>query len=367
MTQTTKLLQPYTFRSGLIASHRITLAPLTNTQSGEDGICSAEELHWLERRAEGGFSIVMTCASHVSMQGKGFDGQLGCFGEQHVPGLATIATAIRNHGALSMVQLYHGGVRSPSRLTGLQPVSAGTWTEDRPGFEAPRTLETSEVEQIVEDFVAAAHRCHRAGFDGVELHGAHGYLLSQFLSSAWNQRTDAWGGTLAGRARLVRTIAQRIRNEIPRPFTLGVRLSPEDYLSARGLDLDENVQVAQWLAEDGVDFIHLSLWDYRRNTQKRPDQHALPVFRAALPADVAIFGAGGIWSRADADAVIDKGADFIALGRAAIVQPDWPKLARESDYQLERGPRAPDYYRDVAISDRFVTYLRGFKNMVSES
>jgi 2,4-dienoyl-CoA reductase-like NADH-dependent reductase (Old Yellow Enzyme family) len=367
MSSASALFKPYTFRSGAQAKHRITMAPLTNGQSHPNGVCSDQERRWLERHAQGDFAIVMTCASHVSVGGQGFSGQLGCGSDEHLPGLTELASAIHRHGALSLVQLFHGGARSPAKLIGQQPISATAWLEDKPDADSPRAVSAVEIEQIIDDFCNAARRVHRAGFNGVELHGAHGYLLSQFLSRVRNTRADGWGGTLTGRARLLRHIVQRVRRELPAPFIVGVRLSPEDMPSAPGLDLDDSIQVAQWLAEDGVDFIDLSLWNYQRKTLKRPDQHPLPLFRAALPSEVAIFAAGAIWSRQDAQAVVDLGADFVSLGRAAIVDPNWPIHAREPQFEPRRPPLTPEQYRQNDLSDGFITYLHNFKGMVDDS
>jgi 2,4-dienoyl-CoA reductase-like NADH-dependent reductase (Old Yellow Enzyme family) len=362
-----ELFSPITFRGGAVARGRVCLAPLTNLQSHDDGTLSDDERRWLERRAEGGFAIVETCAAHVSEEGKGFDGQLGVWSDAHLPRLTELAAGLQGHGALGVVQLYHGGVRSPARLTGRQPWSASVFTEERPNFEAPRAGTEADIAAAIESFVAAAVRSHRAGFAGVELHAAHGYLLSQFLSATMNQRSDAWGGDFAGRARLVRTIAQKIRAALPSSFVLGVRISPEDFGFAKGLDLDESLQLARWLADDGADFIHLSLWDVARNTLKRPDQHPVRLFRAALPAEVKIVVAGNVWTPAEALAQLGLGADMVALGRAGILNPDWPKLAREPGFTPERGPLAPAELRARAISERFVVYLRRFKGMVAEA
>jgi len=357
----TSLFEPVTFRCGARARHRITLAPLTNTQSGEDGVLSDDERRWLARRAQGGFSVVETCAVHVCEDGKGFDGQLGLWADRHVDGLRALAGDLSAAGALGVVQLYHGGVRSPSRLTGVQPMSASEFREEDPAFEVPRAATEEDLERVIAAFEAGARRAESAGFAGVELHGAHGYLLSQFLSRTMNQRTDAWGGALEGRARLLRTVTKRVRAAVPSSFLVGVRLSPEDYGYAKGLDLDETIQVARWLAEDGVDWIHLSLWDATRHTKKRPEEHAVPLFRAALPEDVRIVAAGKVWTPGDAEALVAKGADMVALGRAGILDPDWPKHAAEPGFVPERGPLTPAQLAERAVSPRFVAYLRRFK------
>ncbi len=362
---TSSLFTPITFRSGAVASNRLALAPLTNQQSHDDGTLSDAERLWLERRAAGGFGLVETCAAHVSEDGKGFDGQLGVWGDHQLPGLRALAAGLAARGALGLVQLYHGGVRSPSRLIGQQPWSASSFDEAREGFERPRPATDADLERVHRDFVAAAMRARTAGFAGVELHGAHGYLFSQFLSRTMNLRSDGWGGALNNRARLLREVTRAVRAECPAPFLLGVRLSPEDFGHAHGLDLDESLQVAAWLAEDGVDYVHLSLWDVRRNTAKRPQEHAIPLFRAAVPDAVRIVVAGKIWTPADAAAQIDRGADLVALGRSAILNPDWPRRAVDPDFTPERGPLTRAQLHDRAISDAFVDYLGRFPGMVA--
>jgi 2,4-dienoyl-CoA reductase-like NADH-dependent reductase (Old Yellow Enzyme family) len=146
--------------------------------------------------------------------------------------------------------------------------------------------------------------------------------------------------------------------EVGTAFTVGVRLSPEDFGNARGLDLDESVQTARWLADDGVDFVHASLWHALDNTKKRPHQHALPLFRAALPPDVALLVAGSIWTRSEADQMLDRGADGVALGRSAIVNPDWPRHAADPAWLPLRPPVTIAELRERGLSPRFAEYMR---------
>jgi len=358
--------EPYAFRSGARATNRLVLAPLTNGQSNDDGILGDDELRWLARRARGGFGTVETCASHVSRSGKAFDGQLGCFDDSLLPGLTRLASAVRSAGALALVQLHHGGARSPSRLTGVQPISASEFREERPDFELPRAATSDEIEGIVDDFATAARRVEQAGFDGVEIHGAHGYLLCQFRSRELNLRTDAWGGPLEGRARLVCEVTRRIRASVGSRFVVGVRLSPEDFGFARGIDLDETATTAGWLADAGADFIHASLWDYTRSSQKYPALHPLSVLRRALPREVALMAAGKVWTRADVEALLSLGADLVAVGRAAILNPEWPRALAQPGFEPTRGPLSPEELERLDVGPRFVAYLRRFKQMVSE-
>ena len=233
--------------------NRFMLAPLTNSQSGVDGVLSDDEYHWLVKRAEGGFGLTMTCAAHVQRVGQGFPGQLGCWSDDHLPGLERLAAGINQHNSLSVVQLHHAGMRSPPVLIGEAPVCP---SEDKQ--TGARALSTEEVKALVDDFVVGAQRAERAGFDGVELHGAHGYILCQFLSAETNRRTDQYGGSCFNRERIVREIITGIRQRCRPDFNLGIRLSPERF----GLELSEVrafVQSLMSVAE--VDYIDMSLWD----------------------------------------------------------------------------------------------------------
>ena len=361
----TELFSPLVFRNGARAKNRCVLAAMTNQQSHADGTLGEDELAWLAARAAGGVGVVTTCASHVTADGQGWPGELACYSDAFLPGLTRVATMIRAAGALSLVQLYHGGLRADAEASGL-PAWTARVTPDVPGVtEATREGTTDDIERVIAAFAAAARRVHAAGFDGVELHGAHGYLLTQFLSRH-NDRTDGWGGDLASRARLVREVMRAVRAAVPAGFVVGIRLSPEDWGNASGVDLDESVQVAQWLVEDGADFIHLSLWRALRNSIKRPDEHPCAIFRAALPSDVPILAAGAIWTRADADALLAAGADAVAVARVAIGHPDWAD-------QLAAGvlaPSAPPFTEEqllaASVSPGFVAYLRRWRGLIAE-
>lgn len=351
------LYEPLSFKSGLTAANRIALAPMTNKQSHADGTLSDDELHWLTSRADGGFGIVMSCATHVAKDGQGWPGELGIFGDEHVPGWSRVAAAVQSRGSKAFAQIFHGGVRADATVSGSQPWSASE-------FEGARAATEEDLERVIGQFVAAASRAKTAGLDGVEIHGAHGYLFTQFLSTAMNRREDRWGGSLENRARLLREVSRRIRSRVGQDFTVGVRLSPEDFGNAKGLDLDDSLQVASWLAEDGVDFVHVSLWRSQQNTAKYPDRHALPLFRAALPKDVRLLVAGSIWTHAEADHLLELGADGVALGRSAIVNPHWPILARDPAWEPLRPPVTLEHLRSVGLSPRFAEYMQGWKGFV---
>ena len=218
------------FPCGAKMKNRFMLAPLTNTQSHEDGVLSDEEFNWLTMRAKGQFGLVMTCASHVQAIGKGFPGQLGIFDDKHIEGHTRLAKAIQSHGSLAVIQLHHAGMRSDPKLIEGAPVAPSA--VERKGA---RAMSLEEVKQLRDDFIQAGARAKKSGYDGVEIHGAHGYIVAQFLSQSINQRTDEYGGDLENRARLLFEIINGIRRACGGEFMIGVRLSPERF----GMQLNE--------------------------------------------------------------------------------------------------------------------------------
>lgn len=355
------LLEPMKFRNGLQATNRIWLAPMTNVQSHTDGTLSEAELHWLTMRAEGGFGVIETCATHVAVDGQAWEGQLGCHHEVMVPGWQRLSVGVHEAGSLVLAQTFHGGMRA--RRTESGPWSCSASGE---GESAVREGSVEDIEHTVEAFAQAARRLALAGVDGVELHGAHGYLLCQFLSSTMNRRLDEWGGSLENRARLMRRVMQATRAVVPSNFVVGVRLSPEDFGATRGLDLDESLQVAQWLCEDGADFIHISLWDASKNTSKRPDVHAARFFRDALPAEVPLVTAGNIWTMGDAMRQLEHGADAVALGRSAIANPAWPRRVAAAGEPPVRPPLTVEQLKERGLSPPFVDYMRRWSGFVAD-
>jgi 2,4-dienoyl-CoA reductase-like NADH-dependent reductase (Old Yellow Enzyme family) len=355
------ILEPLAFLRGPAMKNRFALAPLTNQQSHPDGVLSDEEFHWLVKRAEGGFGMTLTCAAHVQRIGQGFPGQLGVFGEEHLPGLTRLASAIKANGSIAAVQLHHAGIRSPAALIGEAPVGPS----DNPETGA-RGLSTAEVEQLVEDFVAAAHRAERAGFDGVEIHGAHSYVLCQFLSESLNRRTDRYGGDPENRARAIKEVISGIRQRCRPDFTLGLRLSPERF----DLKLMDIVQLArEVLAEGQIDYLDLSLWDYTKEPNEEAHQgRSLMSWFAELPrGNVRVGCAGKIMSGADVRACLVGGMDFVFLGRAAILHHDYPRLyAANPDVEPIARPVSEAHLRGEGLSPTFVAYMKGWKGFVAE-
>ncbi|MGP8217682.1 MAG: NADH:flavin oxidoreductase [Bacteroidia bacterium] len=353
-------------RTGILCANRIALAPMTNSQSNADGTLSDNEYNWLIRRAEGGFGMIITCASHVSADGQGWEGEMGIWDDKHLPGLTRLAEGIHDTDSLGIVQIFHGGSRAPEKITGLVPWSSSAYTIPGNPPKQVREGTVEEILRVINDFTEAAKRAYNAGFDGVELHGAHGYLFHQFLSADTNKRTDEWGGSFENRSRLLKMTIQNIRKSVPSAFIVGVRLSPEDRGVFKGIDFDEGLLTAKMLADEGADYIHVSAWDAfkKPDKYKARDKTITRYYRDILPEYVTIMVAGEIWTRQDAEKCLNNGADMVALGKSAIGNPDWPKLAANADFQPERPPFSKEQLNAVAVSDAFVNYLRRYEGFV---
>ncbi|MDP3855813.1 NADH:flavin oxidoreductase [Phenylobacterium sp.] len=353
------LFEPLSFAHGPAMKNRFMLAPLTNLQSHPDGRLSDDEFKWLTMRAQGGFGLTMTCAAHVQRIGQGFPGQLGIFGDEHLEGLTRLAAAIKAADSVAVVQLHHAGMRSPKELIGEAPVCPS----DEAEFGA-RALTEAEVAQLIEDFIAAAERADKAGFDGVELHGAHGYVLSQFLSPEVNQRTDRYGGSPENRARIVREIIVGVRARCRPDLNLGLRLSPERF----GLDLGEIRDLARDLMAEGkIDYLDMSLWDHRKEPMDEAFQgRSLMSWFTDLPrGDVRLGVAGKVMTPADAAACLEAGADFVLIGRAAILHHDFPKqAAADADFRPASLPVTREHLRQEGLGPAFVDYMNSWKGFV---
>ena len=346
---------PLGLRCGMILPNRFAMAPLTNTQSNLDGTLHENEFKWLMQRA-GYFGLISTCAAFVSEEGHAWRGQLGIADDKHLPGLTRLAKAITTAGSIPIVQLHHGGSRAQLAS---QKISSSAGEDIRMALE-------DDIYRIIDDFTKAAVRAEQAGFAGVEVHGANGYLFTQFLASNINKRTDQYGGSIENRSRFLRATVQSIRKAVSPSFMVNVRISPVDNIHHLGLYLDDSKQVARWLAKEGVDISHLSLHDASGpgpyETDKIPVATAI---RSVVPKEVKIAIAGGIWTREDAQRAEQTGGDIIVLGKAAIIHPDWVKVSQMPGFKPTLPPWDIAALQRVAISPNFIDYLRTAHKLIA--
>ena len=349
------------FPCGLTMKNRFMLAPLTNTQSHENGKLSDDEYNWLTMRAKGNFGLTMSCASHVQAIGKGFPGQLGIFGDEHIEGLKRLTDEIKSHDSLAVAQLHHAGMRSPEDIIGEQPVCPSDDEETN-----SRALSIDEVKRLRDDFIEAGVRAKKAGYEGVEIHGAHGYILCQFLSSDINKRDDEYGGNLENRSRIIFEIVDGIRDKCGSEFLLGVRLSAERF----GIKLGESKEVCRKLIDTNkIDFLDMSLWDSFKEPVEEEYQgkNLLEHFTELDFKDVLLTVAGNIRTGETVHRVLNNKVDFVTIGRAAILHHDFPLRVMENpNFEPIELPVSKAYLSKEGLSDKFIDYMGAWPGFVGK-
>lgn len=352
--------EPWQLRNGMMIPNRSVLAAMTNKQSHADGTLSEEEIQFLNRRAEGGFGLLTTAASHVQESGQGWVGEFGVWGDHHIPGLTRLASTLNQHGTRSFVQIFHGGMRAPSSITGLQPSSASeNFISEKEG--SSRAMSESEVEDTISCFIEAAKRCEEAGFDGVELHGAHGYLIAQFLGSNTNRRTDQFGGDVVERAGFLLNIIRGIRQVVDGTFAIMVRLSPVS--DEIGIALEDTKQVIELLLEEQIDAIHISCWDvFEQHEETTITKEICSTFGNQIP----IISTGSVWTAKDAQFVLDQGAQAVGVARVALPHPEWATYVANVEYEPTRPPFTEEQLLQADLSPTFVDYMRRWKGFVTD-
>jgi len=319
--------------------NRIAVSPMCE-YSASDGLPNEWHLVHLGSRAVGGAGLVFTEATSVSPEGRISPGDTGMWNDAQVRAWARIAAFISAQGAVPGIQLAHAGRKAATDLPwqGGKPLTAeqGAWTIFAPSALAfddvhatPVALDAAGIAKVIADFVAAAVRSRLAGFRIIEIHAAHGYLLHSFLSPLSNRRDDDYGGSLENRARLLREIVAAVRLQWPAPAPLFVRVSATDWAEG-GWDIDECVELARWLKQDGVDLIDCSSGGNVPNVKipVGPGYQVPFAARIRREAGIATGAVGLITDAEQADAILGRGdADLILIARESLRDPYFPLRA----------------------------------------
>ncbi|MEU9821279.1 NAD(P)-binding protein [Pseudonocardia alni] len=318
-----------------------TLLPSMTTRLADDaGHVTDATLAYYRARAEGGVGLVTVEMASPEIAGKHRFRELGIYDDMFLPGLRRLVDTLHEAGARASIQLGHGGSRARSVVSGTTPVAPSA--VPTPVFEieaelaVPEAMSAARMRETVDAYVAAAARAQRAGFDMVELHGAHGYLISQFLSPLENTRSDSYGGSLENRARFGLEILRRIKSEVP-GLPVIFRIGVEDFFPG-GLTADEGMQVGRWAEQNGADAVSVTAGHYRSLPAAErmipPMAYPAATFveyaaRMKQLVDVPVIGVGRLGDpEVAAGAVADGRLDIVALGRPLIADPHWVAKAQ---------------------------------------
>jgi 2,4-dienoyl-CoA reductase-like NADH-dependent reductase (Old Yellow Enzyme family) len=328
---------------GVRLRNRTVLPSMTTRLADDEGFVTDATVAYYRARAEGGVGLVTVEMASPEIAGKHRFRELGVYDDKFLPGLRRLVEVLHEAGAAASIQLGHGGVRARSVVSGERPVAPSA--VPTPVFEiehehvVPDEATPERLERTISAYVAAARRAQQAGFDVVELHGAHGYLISQFLAPMENTRDDAYGGSLENRARFGLEILRRIKAEVP-GLPVIFRIGVEDFFPG-GVTLDEGIEVGRWAARDGADAVSVTAGHYRSlpAAERMIPPMAYPpatflayAARMKQVVDVPVIGVGRLGDPAvAARAVAEEQLDLVALGRPLIADPDWVVKAQAGE------------------------------------
>ncbi|GLX70429.1 NADH-dependent flavin oxidoreductase [Paenibacillus glycanilyticus] len=327
------IFTPFRFPSGVTSNNRVTMAPMTLMASQTNGEVTDDELAYYELRSRG-IGILFTSSALVSQSGKLRENGFGIDNDNLLPGLKQMASVIQANGTKAIVQLFHGGrISDPALLPGGQALSASAVAAEREGAAIPKAMTEAEIEAVLDDFAQATRRAIEAGFDGVELHGANGFLLQQFFSPHSNRREDEWGGTLEKRMKfpleLIRRVKATVAQHATSPFAVGYRISPEENENP-GITMADTLRFVDVLADQGLDFIHVSVDRFWAGPRREESGKSRVVMIREQAGDrVPVIGVGGLWSPEDVTQALDTGVSLVGLGHAMLLNPDWIEKVRD--------------------------------------
>jgi 2,4-dienoyl-CoA reductase-like NADH-dependent reductase (Old Yellow Enzyme family)/thioredoxin reductase len=329
-----KLLSPIEI-GNLTLKNRMVMPAMGTGYANEAGTATDRLIDYFAARAKGGAGLLIVEATAVHPLGLIFKGECGIFHDRHIPGFKRLTSKVHEYGSRIAMQLAHGGRQTKSTLIGAQPLGPSAIPAPALCTEIPRAMTVDEIQAVVRSFGDAARRAKEAGFDAVEIHGAHGYLVNQFLASNANQRTDRYGGNLKNRAVFALEVVSGIRKSVGPDFPIFFRLSGADYLRG-GVTLEEAVATAPWLVEAGTDAVHVSAGVYGSYPPTIPligsEQGCFVSLARAIKdvVTVPVIAAGRIKSPSLAEKILTDGsADMVTMGRALMADPDLPNKVKE--------------------------------------
>ena len=340
------LFESFTLPNGITLKNRFVLAPMTHYSSNPDGTISSQELPYIAQRSKD-IGLVITAAANVSDNGKAFSGQPSIGRDSDIIGLRELADTIKAEGAKAVIQLHHGGREALADLVPNGDIVAPSAVE-KEGSKTPRALETAEVQKIVEDFGEATRRAIEAGFDGVEIHGANGYIIQQFYSPFSNRRKDEWGVRLRFPLAVVDSVVNAVKKHGSKDFIVGYRFSPEEPMTP-GLTMIETFELIDALVKEPLDYLHVSLMDFHSTARRgaNPEAKRINLIKERIDDRIPLIGVGSIYTAEDVVAAKATGVPLIGIGRELLIDPEFVtkiKEGREAEIVCEIDPAREDHH-----------------------
>ncbi len=330
MIDVSPLFTPFILNNGVEICNRLVVAPMTHYASCPDGTLSEEERVFLTGRADD-FGLFITAATLVHPSGKAFIGQPCAYDEHHLSSLAKIADIIKQGGAKAILQIHHGGYQSLPEFVG-EVIAPSQLINNK--YQA-RAMSVDEIQAVIRGFGMATDLAIRAGFDGVEIHGANNYLIQQFFSRQSNRRTDEWGGSLENRLRFARAVIEVVNATKTKhdraDFIVGYRFSPEE-VGDDGLTMTDSFELIDALVNEPLQYLHVSLWDFYKKARRGADTSLTRIeqLHTRIAGRLPLIGVGCLLSADDVARAYATGwAEFIAVGKAVMINPNFATLLKD--------------------------------------
>ncbi|MEH7314029.1 NADH-dependent flavin oxidoreductase [Priestia megaterium] len=325
------LIESFTFKNGITLKNRVVMSPMTTWSSNDDYTISDEEVKYYKRRVNG-VGLVITGCTHVQPNGIGFTHEFAAYDDKFIPSLRKLADVAKSGGAPAVLQVFHAGNKAlPSLTPGGEVVSSSAVETEASAFAPsvlPRELSHDEILEVIHAFGETTRRAIEAGYDGVEIHGAHGFLLQNFFSPFYNRRKDEWGGSLENRLRfplaVVKEMKDVIKKHATKPFILGYRISPDEHEEG-GLRMKDTYELINRLIKKEVDYVHASLASAlsSKPVDSQDDKTYLELIVEHVNGRVPLMAAGSLLTPDDVATAFEKGLPLAAIGHALIMNPDW--------------------------------------------
>ena len=364
------LFSPFMLTEKIKLRNRIVMAPMTTWSANPDGTISEQELEFYKRRSQN-VGLVITGCTYVTPSGIGFTHEFAAYDDRFINSLEKLAAAAKSGGAPAILQIFHAGNKAIPELVPNNDVISASASSVKSGDFMKRVVQSremteNEIQETIRAFGDVTKRAIKAGFDGVELHGAHGFLLQNFFSPLFNQRNDRWGGDLEGRMRFPLAVLQEVKNVVyeyaTKPFAIGYRISPEESATG-GLRIEDTYKLLDRLISSGISYIHTSLVSINDSypVESPNGPRTIELILNHIAGRVPVIAAGKIRTPSQAQEAISTGLPLVAIGKGLVINPEWVTLAESGrDHEIQTTLN-PQLVPELTIPDKLWDQIQASK------
>ncbi|WP_230041529.1 NADH-dependent flavin oxidoreductase [Escherichia coli] len=364
------LFSPFMLTEKIKLRNRIVMAPMTTWSANPDGTISEQELEFYKRRSQN-VGLVITGCTYVTPSGIGFTHEFAAYDDRFINSLEKLAAAAKSGGAPAILQIFHAGNKAIPELVPNNDVISASASSVKSGDFRKRVVQSremteNEIQETIRAFGDVTKRAIKAGFDGIELHGAHGFLLQNFFSPLFNQRNDRWGGDLEGRIRFPLAVLQEVKNVVyeyaTKPFAIGYRISPEESATG-GLRIEDTYKLLDRLISSGISYIHTSLVSINDSypVESPNGPRTIELILNHIAGRVPVIAAGKIRTPSQAQEAISTGLPLVAIGKGLVINPEWVTLAESGRGHEIQTTLNPQLVPELTIPDKLWDQIQASK------